>query len=247
MKQLTFVNLLLFITLSLHSQNSKVVRYFDSSWQAVQKDSALFYTEFIKQGDLYYCSSYWVKSGKLNCKSTFKDTLFSQPVGLLKRYYETGQTEDSMYYHPNGKIKEIYHYYASGELWAHCIYAKNGEAALSEGYTKDGKPLKNFIYFQEAEFPGGNSGWIEYITSTLKNNIPAKNGAPKGTYKVIIKFYVDKNGKPVEVKAETRYGYGMEEEAIRVITKSPKWSPLILLGEKQKAYRRQPITFVVGE
>ncbi len=245
MKQLIFFGYLLVAT-SAHSQNIKITRYFDSTWQTASKDAAFFYTEFVKQGSIYYCTSYWVSSGKLNCKSTFKDTLFSQPVGILKRYYENGQIQDSTHYYDNGKTKETYHYYPTGQLWAHCLYDKSNEEELSEGYTIDGKPIRNFIYLKEAEFPGGNTEWTEYILNTLKNDVAVKNGAPKGTYKVAIKFIVDKNGKVSEAEAETKYGYGMEEEAIRVITKSPKWSPLILMGEKQNAYRRQPITFVVS-
>jgi hypothetical protein len=39
----------------------------------------------------------------------------------------------------------------------------------------------------------------------------------------------------------------MEEEVVRVIKKSPRWSPaLIEKGVKVKAYRKQPVSFVVS-
>jgi protein TonB len=40
----------------------------------------------------------------------------------------------------------------------------------------------------------------------------------------------------------------MEEEAMRVIKRGPKWNPAIQNGRQVKAYRKQPITFrVEGE
>jgi len=37
----------------------------------------------------------------------------------------------------------------------------------------------------------------------------------------------------------------MEEEAVRVIKKGPKWTPAIQNGRQVNAYRKQPITFQV--
>jgi protein TonB len=38
----------------------------------------------------------------------------------------------------------------------------------------------------------------------------------------------------------------MEEEAIKVIKRGPDWVPAIQNGRNVKAYRKQPITFVVA-
>jgi protein TonB len=56
---------------------------------------------------------------------------------------------------------------------------------------------------------------------------------------------VDKEGNISDVRGLTSRGYGMEEEAVRVIKKGPAWVPAIQNGRKVKAYRKQPITFVV--
>jgi periplasmic protein TonB len=37
----------------------------------------------------------------------------------------------------------------------------------------------------------------------------------------------------------------MEQEGVRVIKKSPDWIPAVELGKKVKAYKRQPIGFIV--
>ena len=72
-------------------------------------------------------------------------------------------------------------------------------------------------------------------------------GAPVGAYNVVIKFIITKNGKLTDIEPETNLGYGMEEEVIRVLKKSPKWNPAMIMGKSVSAYRRQPITFVVSK
>jgi periplasmic protein TonB len=99
----------------------------------------------------------------------------------------------------------------------------------------------------EAEFPGGFSGWRTYLQKNLNANIPNKRKAPVGTYTVIVLFVVDKNGEISNVKAETNHGYGMEKEVVRVIKKGPNWTPAMQNGKIVKAYRRQPVTFMISE
>ncbi|HMU45370.1 MAG TPA: energy transducer TonB [Chitinophagaceae bacterium] len=100
----------------------------------------------------------------------------------------------------------------------------------------------------EAKFPGGDSKWRQYLERNLNPNTPVDNGAPEGTYTVVIQFIVDKEGNISDVRPLTNHGYGMEEEAAKVIKKGPKWEPAVQNGRQVKAYRKQPITFqVTGE
>ncbi len=99
----------------------------------------------------------------------------------------------------------------------------------------------------EAQFPGGQAAWVRYLQKNLNPNAPIDNGAPGGTYQVIVKFIVSKDGTISDVQAETKHGYGMEAEAIKIIKKGPKWTPALQNGRNVNAYRRQPITFVVEE
>lgn len=99
----------------------------------------------------------------------------------------------------------------------------------------------------EAEFPGGHQAWVRYLQQHLNPNAPFDNGAPNGTYQVIVKFVVSKDGTISDVSGETKFGYGMEEEAVKIIKRGPKWKPALQNGRNVNAYRRQPITFVVEE
>ena len=97
----------------------------------------------------------------------------------------------------------------------------------------------------EAQYPGGDAKWRQYLEKNCNGQVASDNGAPAGTYTTLIQFIVDKEGNISDVRALTNHGYGMEEEAMRVIKKGPKWTPAIQNGRQVKAYRKQPITFKV--
>ena len=99
----------------------------------------------------------------------------------------------------------------------------------------------------EATFPGGALAWARYLQKNLHPDTPSYNGAPNGIYQVIVKFIVSKEGIVSDVQAESKHGYGMEEEAVKVITRGPKWTPALQNGRYVNAYRRQPVTFIVEE
>lgn len=97
----------------------------------------------------------------------------------------------------------------------------------------------------EAGFPGGDAKWRQYLERNANGQVASDNGAPEGTYSVVVQFVVDKEGNISDVRALTNHGYGMEQEAVRVIQKGPKWTPAVQNGRQVKAYRKQPITFQV--
>jgi hypothetical protein len=99
----------------------------------------------------------------------------------------------------------------------------------------------------EAAFPGGQQAWVKFLTRNLHTDVPGKNGAPAGSYTTIVKFVVSKDGTLTNINTETKVGYGMEEEVVRVIEKSGKWIPALQSGRNVNAYRRQPITFLVTD
>lgn len=97
----------------------------------------------------------------------------------------------------------------------------------------------------EASFKGGEGAWRRYLERNLNANTPVDNGAAEGQYTVWVQFIVDREGKISDVKALSSHGYGMEDEAVKIIRKGPDWVPAIQNGRNVKAYRKQPITFVV--
>ena len=97
----------------------------------------------------------------------------------------------------------------------------------------------------EPQFPGATTGWTTYLQKNLNASVPVNNGAPEGEYTVTAQFIVNTNGKISDLKALTNHGYGMEQEVLRILAKSPEWEPAVQDGKKVNAYRRQPVTFVI--
>ena len=97
----------------------------------------------------------------------------------------------------------------------------------------------------EASFPGGDAGWKRYLERNLNPSTPSDNNAPAGSYTVIVKFIVSRDGSLSDVQCVQDPGYGTCEEAIRVIKRGPKWAPGRQNGHDVISWRQQPITFVV--
>lgn len=69
------------------------------------------------------------------------------------------------------------------------------------------------------EFPGGQEAFSKYIKDNYKN--PQKD--LKG--KVYVTFIVENDGSLNNIKILKDIGYGTGQEVIRVLKKSPKWTP----------------------
>lgn len=97
----------------------------------------------------------------------------------------------------------------------------------------------------EASFPGGVNAWRAFLEKNLNADIVLEKKAKPGTYSVFIQFMVDKEGNASDFKALTAHGYGMEEEALRVLRKATKWNPAIHNGKPVNSFRKQPVIFKI--
>jgi len=96
-------------------------------------------------------------------------------------------------------------------------------------------------------FPGGDSAWKKYLAANANGTVATTNGAPEGQYKTRVQFIVHPDGHISDITALTQFGYGMEEEAIRVIKNSPKWIPATRDGNRVSSYKEQAITFTITD
>lgn len=92
------------------------------------------------------------------------------------------------------------------------------------------------------QFPGGRTAMIDFISNNLKYPKAAIDNKIEG--KVLLKFIVDSIGKIccVDIVGE-EIGYGLEEEAIRIIRSMPNWTPAYTDDKPVAVYYRMPITF----
>ncbi len=100
---------------------------------------------------------------------------------------------------------------------------------------------------KEAEYPGGTTAWSNFLRKNLHPEIAAENGAEAGRYVVEIQFVVSADGTLSNIKPQTNIGFGLEDEAVRIIRKTQRWIPALQNGRYVNAYRKQTVVFVVAD
>jgi periplasmic protein TonB len=100
----------------------------------------------------------------------------------------------------------------------------------------------------EAAFPGGRPGWQQFLVQNIRFDkilpLVPKTGI-RWEQTAVVQFIVEKDGSVSELKVVNEVSEAVAKEAIRIISNSPKWVPATQNGKKVRAYKKQPIMFVV--
>jgi periplasmic protein TonB len=103
-------------------------------------------------------------------------------------------------------------------------------------------PHQIFIVVEETAVPiGGLPAFYEYVLAKMKYPAQARRMEIEG--KVFVEFVVEKDGAITDVKAIKGIGAGCDEEAVRVVSESPRWKPAKQRGRAVRQRMVLPITF----
>jgi TonB family protein len=95
------------------------------------------------------------------------------------------------------------------------------------------------------EYPGGKKAIQKYIEDNIQYPVEAVEGEVEGT--VNITFAVDENGNVYKATSTgNKIGYGLEQEALRVVNKMPKWKPGKVNGKNVKTRLSLPVVFLIS-
>ncbi len=113
--------------------------------------------------------------------------------------------------------------------------------------TTGGTKEKTKLLYQvdtQPEFEGGLSALQRFVRSQLRYpNVASEEGKSGIVY---VQFVVDEFGKVGYITRQNTAGYGMDEEALRVVALIPKFkTPAKVKGEAVKVYFQLPIKFVL--
>ncbi len=104
----------------------------------------------------------------------------------------------------------------------------------------------------KAQFPGGLSVWAQFLQNNINTKlgrkyIPLPKNESSATQVAMVDFVIDANGNVTDVKVTNANDVHpkLVEEAIRVISKSPKWIPATMNGKNVTYHAKQPINFEV--
>ncbi len=256
------------------AQSYKYVYYLDENLVSVEKSNASLIGKGLNDSTLFLVDCFDKITGKLSVSAHFPDSSLSRFEGRYREYYTSGQTKQEGNYE-NGeqqgewflwdstglktlsvlldKGKQIsatqYHYY-KGNLSSKRVQDSNGEEIMFVMYDKKGNEIKDDKIFEKADvkpvFQEDRITFQRYAIENTDTQVPYSKGASHGRYLVYINFVVEKNGQVTNVKSQSLEGYGMEDEAIRVIKNSPLWKPALQNGNPVRFQMKEIVPFVVN-
>ncbi|NUY82611.1 energy transducer TonB [Flavobacterium sp. MAH-1] len=91
------------------------------------------------------------------------------------------------------------------------------------------------------EFPGGIEKFYKFVRDNYRTPEDAVGG------RMIVSFVVEKDGSLTDIKVPRPAGPGTAEEAIRMLKRSPKWTPAEQNGKKVRCAFTLPITIQAPE
>ena len=94
------------------------------------------------------------------------------------------------------------------------------------------------------EFPGGQSGLLEYVRKEMNYPDEAKAKGIQG--KVICRFVVNKEGEVQDVAIVRGIDPALDKEAVRIINAMPQWKPAKVKGQAADVPYTIPIDFKIS-
>lgn len=181
-------------------------------------------------------------------ESELPDVLFTKPAELEYPTNEIDDTQSNIYYTSDGLTIKYAPYeigpYAIGMPEA-LIPAATVQQLLNPQTPKASKNSDNGNVFvnveQVASFPGGQSALFAWLSNNLRYPEAAQQNNIQG--KVIVQFLISKDGSISGAKVMRGVDPDLDKEALRVISKMPKWIPGKNNGENVNSIYTLPITF----
>jgi len=91
-------------------------------------------------------------------------------------------------------------------------------------------------------YPGGYNSMSTYFDNNIEYPQAALDNGIEGT--VDVNFAVDENGKLSSPKVVSKkLGYGLEDEALKLVAQMPTWTPGKMKGKNVKTYFTLPVKF----
>lgn len=119
--------------------------------------------------------------------------------------------------------------------------------AETSNLTSGGSDTTNVVYEVVEIQPspaGGMAGWNKYLSENLRYPPNAQLKGIEGT--VIVAFVVNTDGTTTDIEILRSVGGGCDEEVIRIVQGSPKWTPGMQRGTPVRTRMRLPLRFMLG-
>jgi protein TonB len=92
---------------------------------------------------------------------------------------------------------------------------------------------------------GGAAAWSKFLNRNLRFPAEAQDAGKGG--RVIVSFVIEKDGRLSDITVTNGAGYGMDEEALRVLKLAKPWKPGIQNGNPVRVRYTIPMNFQLSE
>jgi TonB family protein len=108
----------------------------------------------------------------------------------------------------------------------------------------DHSPIFNVVEVNPT-FPGGEESFSKFLRDNIRYPVQARDNHTQG--RVFVQFVVEKDGSLSEMKTLRDPGDGLGDEALRVLSTSPKWLPGVQNGSQARVQYTVPVNFSLGD
>jgi TonB family protein len=164
--------------------------------------------------------------------------------------YYINYTNDFKIINEEGSIKAG----AKDGVWKGITGPADNKYTYSETYDKgkflsgqakiDGKTVNYTSQSTQPQFESGIDRFLQFVAGRIRYPSIAKTNNIEG--RVIVSFFVDVDGTLTDFTVKRSPGSGLDDEAIRVLKLSRKWTPGTLHGCPVKTAYTIPIDFSLG-
>ena len=92
---------------------------------------------------------------------------------------------------------------------------------------------------------GGSAAWGKFLQKNMHYPPQASDEGKQG--RVWLSFIIERDGHLSNIKVEKGAGYGMDEEALRVLKLAPAWKPGKQHGQPVRVKYNIPVNFVIPD
>lgn len=209
-------------------------------WNTVKSPTGKYLRKCIKENDYFHVWDYNNNNIQVT-ESFYSDTNFSKKLFCHRYFNETTGLLRQTRCYENGRLHGYFvDYDTKGDTISYQVY-ENG--ALIKEWSS--KPEGNSIIFEKieesAEFPGGRTAWLTYLSENL--TYPKSLKKQKISGQVLAKVYINKNGYVSNVDILKSLHPLLDEEVIKVLKASPRWKPAKQNGRAVQMTFNQPVNF----
>jgi protein TonB len=224
------------------SQKEESFYVFDADWKPTKVKHAVYLLRIHQVNDTCWQWDYYNNLGPLIKVQRFRDQQGKLLHGLSYYYDAHGKIDSTGLYRNGRKNGEFLRFKGDSlRLVTTSIYREDSLIEVIYPAKQKKDSVVKYADEKESDYPGGVRTWKGYLNKNLRYPDRAVNFEIQGD--VTIMFIVDKEGNVIDPIVAHSVEYSLDEESLRIISESGKWTPAFQNGKFVKSYKQQPIRF----